>query len=196
MNACVASTCRTALMVSFAITTSLVATQSSGGIKVAAWIDPGHGANDDYYGAPCFNDDEFPDEKDLNLQVAQRVRTRLAQIGYFAYLTRNDDRVVGRTARTRMAAGLQNNHAGEGGAGIVFVSIHMDGDPNPNTHGTFIMYPSKYKTFKKTLVSYRVDSTLASWINPPPSSPALLPRSWDVTSRGRCGKTSRMISKY
>jgi len=69
---------RAGLVICFAAIASLAATRSSGGIKVAAWIDPGHGANDDYYGAPCFNDDEFPDEKDLNLQVAQRVQTRLA----------------------------------------------------------------------------------------------------------------------
>jgi hypothetical protein len=98
------------------------------GDPIGAWIDPGHGIGCGDVGAPGFNGETPPDERHLSLLVSQRVSTRLGALGYISYLTRNSDHCVQLRDRVRMSTGEIENDVGEQEAGVVFVSVHMDGD--------------------------------------------------------------------
>lgn len=74
-------------------------------------IDPGHGGNDEgtkFYGLA---------EKDLTLDVAQRLEKTLRSFNFPTMLTRRDDRYVPLGARVGMANKIQHS---------VFVSIHFN----------------------------------------------------------------------
>jgi N-acetylmuramoyl-L-alanine amidase len=139
---------------------------------LGAWIDPGHGDSCTPIGAPGFNGNTLPDEKDLNLLVAQRVMNRLGGLGYASELTRNSDHCLSVNVRPLIAAGLAPNDLGTTEEAVVFVSIHMDGDPNPDTIGTFVIYPAPKMPHRKSIRSYRADSTLAYYVNGPLQSNA------------------------
>jgi N-acetylmuramoyl-L-alanine amidase len=140
---------------------------------LGAWIDPGHGDSCAPVGAPGFNGNTPPDEKDLNLLVAQKVMNRLGGLGYTSALTRNSDHCLSNNLRPLIAAGLRENDEGITEEAAIFVSIHMDGDPNPSVKGTFIIYPSPTEmTHRPSKRSYRADSTLAYFINGPLQSNA------------------------
>src|SRR5882672_3655993 len=99
--------------------------------QIGAWIDPGHGDACEQVGAPGFNGNTPPDEKDLTLIVAQEVMNGLGGLGYTSALTRTFDHCVSVNVRPLIAAGLASNDEGLRTEGVIFVSIHMDGDPNP-----------------------------------------------------------------
>ncbi len=109
--------------------------------QIGAWIDPGHGDACEQRGAPGFNGDTPPDEKDLTLIVAGEVMNRLGGLGYTSALTRTFDHCVSVNVRPRIAAGLAPNDEGLTVEGVTFVSIHMDGDPDPSVRGTFRNLP-------------------------------------------------------
>jgi N-acetylmuramoyl-L-alanine amidase len=98
---------------------------------------------------------------------------RLGGLGYTSALTRNSDHCLSNNLRPLIAAGLRENDEGITEEAAIFVSIHMDGDPNPSVKGTFIIYPSPTEmTHRPSKRSYRADSTLAYFINGPLQSNA------------------------
>ncbi len=84
-------------------------------------IDAGHGGNDPgAMSAGGFR------EKDINLQVAQRVATLLSQKGIGVLMTRQDDRFIELEER----ADLANRRNAD-----LFVSIHSDSNPDRGRQG-------------------------------------------------------------
>lgn len=86
-------------------------------------VDPGHGGDEDGARGPS-----GLLEKDVTLDVARRLKTRLAAgPGTEVILTRNDDRTVGLDERTAIA-----NHA----RADLFVSIHANSSRRDSAHGS------------------------------------------------------------
>ncbi len=91
-------------------------------------LDPGHGGRDE--GAT--SDDKRLVEKDLTLDLAQRVRTLLESRGVRVLMTRTDDTTLTLADRSQLAS---FHHP------ALFVSIHLNKAANTNSFGaeTFIM---------------------------------------------------------
>jgi N-acetylmuramoyl-L-alanine amidase len=89
-------------------------------------IDPGHGGYD-----PGTQSSAGVMEKDLALQIATRLKTALEARGIRAELTRSSDVFISLAERTRIA-----NSAGAD----LFVSIHLNSSPNPDTDGIEVYY--------------------------------------------------------
>jgi N-acetylmuramoyl-L-alanine amidase len=89
-------------------------------------IDAGHGGRD-----PGTEAAGEIAEKDFALQIARRVRDALAADGVDARLTRNDDTFLTLAERTQLA---NQNRAD------LFVSIHLNSSPNPDTSGIETYY--------------------------------------------------------
>ncbi len=94
-------------------------------------IDPGHGGSEN--GAR--NDGLNLLEKDLNLEVSNRLRELLEKDGYKVVLTRYDDRLVPLEERSRIA-----NRANAG----LFISIHFNAALNGEAVGleTYMLTPA------------------------------------------------------
>jgi N-acetylmuramoyl-L-alanine amidase len=89
-------------------------------------IDPGHGGYD-----PGTQSTAGVAEKDLALQIATRLKAALEAQGIRAELTRSTDVFISLAERTRIA-----NSAGAD----LFVSIHLNSSPNPDTTGIEVYY--------------------------------------------------------
>jgi N-acetylmuramoyl-L-alanine amidase len=85
-------------------------------------LDPGHGGDD--AGAPGPG---RVTEKKLNLDIAKRVRDRLADTGLRVLMTRDRDRTADLADRQRRAAQWNAD---------LFVSIHLNSSADRNVHGT------------------------------------------------------------
>ncbi|HVN29766.1 MAG TPA: N-acetylmuramoyl-L-alanine amidase, partial [Candidatus Binataceae bacterium] len=89
-------------------------------------IDPGHGGYD-----PGTQSSSGILEKDLALNIAQRVAYALKARGVRAQLTRNTDEFIPLSERTRRANVADAD---------LFVSIHLNSSPNPETTGIEVYY--------------------------------------------------------
>ena len=92
-------------------------------------IDPGHGGIDDgtkYFGLA---------EKDLTLDVAQRLEPMLKGMGVQTVLTRRDDVYVSLPDRVEIA-----NRLGESNSNVIFVSIHFNQSPSETVDGIETFY--------------------------------------------------------
>jgi N-acetylmuramoyl-L-alanine amidase len=95
------------------------------GTAAVVVIDPGHGGRD-----PGATSRYGTHEKDINLPVARRIATLLAQRGVTVAMTRRQDRFIELEDR----AGLANRRGAD-----LFVSIHADSAPDPSASG-FTLY--------------------------------------------------------
>ena len=96
-------------------------------------IDPGHGGKD--YGKVGVTGTL---EKDVNLEIAKRVRERLEQeLGVKTVLTREDDRLLSLTQRTEIANQMD---------GDLFISIHCNSWFSEETGGFEAYFLSPAKT--------------------------------------------------
>ncbi len=92
-------------------------------------LDPGHGGSDaGAKGAKLL-------EKDINLQIAQKVAQRLRDMDFTVFLTREDDRDVSLDERAAMTTGCNAD---------LFISIHQNSAANRNARGieTYAIAPS------------------------------------------------------
>lgn len=104
-------------------------------------IDAGHGGYD-----PGKVSKNGTQEKDLNLQIAIKLKDILDHKGYNALLTRHEDCSLTDPASTHpKQSDLRNrvqffndNHA------ILAISIHQNSFPNPSVHGTQMFYSTKH----------------------------------------------------
>ena len=97
-------------------------------------IDPGHGGYDP--GATGV----FLEEKDLNLDVAFRLRDLLENLGYMTILTRETDLYVSLSERTN----LSRNSGAD-----LFVSVHTNGSTNSSAKGIETYYAPQSSEGKK-----------------------------------------------
>lgn len=92
-------------------------------------IDPGHGGKDG--GATAIDKQK---EKDLNLQVANKLVPLLKSKGYEVIMTRSRDEFIGLYERANIA----NNAQAE-----VFLSIHFNSASSEKAHGIEVLYASE-----------------------------------------------------
>jgi N-acetylmuramoyl-L-alanine amidase len=140
----------TTLLISALLSTPSIA-------QVDVWIDPGHGGHDS--GAEGINGPAVPNEKNLTLQVASVLQSRLAQIGWLSLMTRNSDIYWTKTRRTLIAAGQRPNDLGDTEMGTCCVSVHMNGVPDSTTFGTQVIHPAT-KAFSRWRRGYYPDSLM------------------------------------
>lgn len=115
---------------------------SGKGDKKMVILDPGHGGEDPgvvsrYSGLR---------EKDINLQIAMKVKDLLEKEGFNILMTREEDRLeysdgtTNITEKRRQDLTRRKKIMDESGAGIV-VSIHMNGFPETQYSGAQVFYP-------------------------------------------------------
>lgn len=135
---------------------------SLAGALVDVWIDPGHGAiqyiggnHPGVYdgGAPGANGSASPDEADMNWSAALFLQGYLESYGYTTALTRNNNHGLTDTLltrqRTQVMRGERANDIGFRDTSQVVVSIHHDGNRDPNAIGTTTYwYPSSQRRLK------------------------------------------------
>lgn len=99
---------------------------SSFGQGITVLIDPGHGGSDPGHEAA---DKNLLPEKDLTLKIAMKFGTYLSERleNVTVLYTRTDDRYPTLDERVNMANTKQVDY---------FISIHVNGSPNPNIKGT------------------------------------------------------------
>lgn len=104
-------------------------TKASGPIRTIV-IDPGHGGQED----GTKNQGLGLLEKELNLDVSQRLQAHLEKLGFKAVLTRYDDRVVSLDERPVIASGVKAD---------LFVSVHFNAATNLEAKGleTYMLTP-------------------------------------------------------
>lgn len=89
-------------------------------------IDPGHGGHDP--GAIGVNGLK---EKNVNLDISNRLVQELSKMGYETIMTRDADQYLNLQERVTFA----NNSGGD-----LFVSIHSNSHPNDSARGTLVLY--------------------------------------------------------
>jgi N-acetylmuramoyl-L-alanine amidase len=104
--------------------TARLQARSAGGRKIVV-LDAGHGGIDTGTSSA-----DGLHEKDLVLDVVQRVKKALQARGrYKVYLTRDDDTYIPLGQRVRIARSYDAD---------LFVSIHADSNPNPSVYGASV----------------------------------------------------------
>lgn len=91
-------------------------------------IDAGHGGKDP---GACANGIK---EKDLNLDISKRVKSKLEELGYDVFMTRTNDTFVELADRADIANVLKSD---------LFLSIHNNANGNKSYSGTTVLYNSK-----------------------------------------------------
>lgn len=103
--------------------------------EVVIVIDPGHGGNDPGAIAP-----NGTTEKELNINISERVNRILSDYGYSIVMTRQTDKTLNIYDRPKMA-NEANAH--------VFVSIHANSSPNEEANGIESLYAPRDTTSVK-----------------------------------------------
>ncbi|HWQ77978.1 MAG TPA: N-acetylmuramoyl-L-alanine amidase family protein [Anaerovoracaceae bacterium] len=136
------------------------------GLDVVDWraaeklvvIDPGHGGNDP--GSQAIRDGvEILNEKDINLDIALRLKRMLDAAGVSTYILREEDTPITLYERPAMANAAN---------GDLYVSVHNNSFPeNPSAKGTEVYYYSKaneadYGIYSKRLAELVYEELLST----------------------------------
>ncbi|MBE5959894.1 MAG: hypothetical protein E7256_00670 [Lachnospiraceae bacterium] len=115
-------------------------------------LDPGHGGNE--FGAVCTWDNITYHEKDINLKIAQYLRTLLNQYeDVQVFLTREDDKLVGLLQRTKFA---------QGNLADVLISVHNNASEYHTAHGCMVLVTStRWQPSHTPLNLYQTSEELA-----------------------------------
>ena len=89
-------------------------------------LDAGHGGTD-----PGASSASNLSEKDITLDIEQRLGAMLRKNGFEVVVTRGDDRLIPLRERAHLA---------NGSGADIFVSIHVNSIPHPNSHGVETYY--------------------------------------------------------
>ncbi len=114
-------------------------------------VDPGHGGFD-----PGTRSEDGLLEKNLALQIAQRLAADLARRGIKPVMTRDSDVYLSLARRTAIA----NEAAAE-----LFVSIHLNWSPNPGTAGIEVYYLNN-TTDRATIRLARMENAVEGGVAP------------------------------
>jgi len=116
-------------------------------------IDPGHGGSD----PGAVNDEWELQEKDIVLDIGERLAVKLEEKGHHPVLTRGDDRFVS----IRDRAAIANNHETD-----IFVSIHTNSFTDPDAYGIeTLFWPSSTLGHKLADYTQRELVKLFEWAN-------------------------------
>lgn len=96
-------------------------------------LDPGHGGSD--AGAPCAANSSLFNEAKINLQLAERIRSKLQALGATVLMTRTSNTDL--TLVQRKAMARKNNPD-------IFLSIHCDASASSSAYGTTAYYYKPY----------------------------------------------------
>lgn len=104
-------------------------------------IDAGHGGED----GGAVSSDGATVEKDLNLQIAHKVRDLLASYGFPTHMTRTDDRSIhdesAKTVRERKVSDIHNRlDIVESYDNAILVSIHQNKYSSADSNGTQVFF--------------------------------------------------------
>lgn len=107
-------------------------------------LDPGHGGENshDYIGPSGTR------EKDIVLNISQKLKVSLEALGAEVVLTRNKDQYVSLSNRAQMANKLRPDF---------FISVHLNGYANPLIHGCEIYYyrsDKESETLAKSIMAH------------------------------------------
>ncbi len=156
INQCLMLVSLLALLLGGAYYPYAVAARERGAVQAMSWsvagkvimVDPGHGGID-----PGAVSRTGVLEKDINLQIAQRLAAMFRQAGASAVLTRDGDydladreHLPGLTNRDELQArlGLADKHHAD-----IFISIHLNSYPSADCEGAQVFYhPRSVESFR------------------------------------------------
>ena len=104
-------------------------------------LDAGHGGWD-----PGKTGTQGDNEKNINLQIAQKLKQYLEQGGAVVYMTRNSDEALGQKKGEDMKERKRIANESEGD---IFVSIHQNAFPKGSAKGAQVFYHKQSKEGKK-----------------------------------------------
>jgi N-acetylmuramoyl-L-alanine amidase len=112
-------------------------------------LDAGHGGSD-----PGASSISNVSEKDVTLDIQQRLSAMLRKSGFEVVLTRGDDRLIPLRERAHIANGSGSD---------IFVSIHVNSIPHPNNHGveTYYLGPTNDPSLTKLAAAENLTSGYA-----------------------------------
>ncbi|MCK8452693.1 cell wall-binding repeat-containing protein [Bacillus safensis] len=111
------------------------------------FIDPGHGAQD----AGAIGNGLL--EKNINLEVALKLRSRLHQAGALIVLSRTSDTFD--SLQTRVSKGAQAN-------ADIFISIHANANDNSGANGTETYYDTTYAAAHSVKLAQQVQPRMVN----------------------------------
>ena len=104
-------------------------------------LDAGHGGWD-----PGKTGTQGDNEKNINLQIAQKLKQYLEQGGAVVYMTRNSDEALGEKKGEDMKERKRIANESEGD---IFISIHQNAFPKGSAKGAQVFYHKKSQEGKK-----------------------------------------------
>jgi N-acetylmuramoyl-L-alanine amidase len=112
-------------------------------------LDAGHGGTD-----PGASSASNVSEKDITLDIGQRLSAMLRKDGFEVVVTRGDDRLIPLRERAHIANGSSSD---------IFVSIHVNSIPHPNSHGveTYYLGPTNDPTLTQLAAAENLTSGYA-----------------------------------
>ncbi|MBQ4841284.1 N-acetylmuramoyl-L-alanine amidase [Bacillus safensis] len=111
------------------------------------FIDPGHGAQD----AGAIGNGLL--EKNINLEVALKLRSRLHQAGALTVMSRTSDTFD--SLQTRVSKGAQ-------ASADIFISIHANANDNSGANGTETYYDTTYEVANSIKLAQKVQPRMVS----------------------------------
>jgi len=112
-------------------------------------LDAGHGGTD-----PGASSISNVSEKEITLDIEKRLGVLLRRNGFDVVATRDDDRLIPLRERARLANGSRSD---------IFVSIHVNSIPHPNSHGveTYYLGPTNDPTLTQLAAAENLTSGYA-----------------------------------
>ena len=110
-------------------------------VRIVIILDAGHGGWD-----PGKTGTQGDNEKNINLQIAQKLKQYLEQGGAVVYMTRNSDEALGEKKGEDMKERKRIANESEGD---IFISIHQNAFPKGSAKGAQVFYHKQSQEGKK-----------------------------------------------
>lgn len=130
-----------------AVQTNVITQLKNAVLGETIFIDPGHGAQD----AGAIGNGLL--EKNINLEVALKLRSRLHQAGALIVMSRTSDTFD--SLQTRVSKGAQ-------GSADIFISIHANANDNSGANGTETYYDTTYAAAHSIKLAQKVQPRMVS----------------------------------
>ncbi len=154
-------------------------------------LDPGHGGED----PGAVSDYNSISEKNINLYIANQVKTLLEKDGYKVIMTRTEDVLVydetakGETQMRKQDLQRRKKIMDESGADIV-VSIHLNKYTDPKVHGAQTFFVKGSKSSEKLATC--IQSAIVSDVDPENKRVALV-KNEDIIITKDCKTTTTIV---
>lgn len=118
-------------------------------------LDAGHGGWD-----PCKTGTKGDNEKNINLQITQKLKQYLEQGGAIVYVTRDTDEALGAKKQEDMK---ERKKIANESQGDIFVSIHQNAFPKGSAKGAQVFYHKQSEEGKK--LAEEIQKSLKKYVN-------------------------------